>query len=205
MLASAFRHLSSQSGTAVKKCRTASFYSGTGSVPASIVFLSLDAGQSGIPVVSIAVVSNAVVSIAVVIITVPVVSIAVVSIGIVSIAEPHHVKRLQCSNLQLSCGSSLACHAALVRHSGSQHCSSQHCGTGSHHCGSQHCRAASCHAVPVLGRVEAKIFCFRIYAKISRKVLISVLRKKAYKNFLFSQKFSRKCSIRIADPDSGTN
>jgi hypothetical protein len=93
--ASAFRHLSSQSGTAVKKCRTASFYSGTGSVPASLVFLSpvpdwLDAGQSGIPVVSIAVVSTAVVSIAVVsiaavvIIVVPVVSIAVVSIDVFS-------------------------------------------------------------------------------------------------------------------------
>jgi hypothetical protein len=38
--ASAFRHLSSQSGTALKKCRTASFYSGTGSVPASLVCLS---------------------------------------------------------------------------------------------------------------------------------------------------------------------
>jgi hypothetical protein len=86
--ASAFRHPSSQSGTAVKKCRTASFYSGTGSVSASLVFFSpvpdcLDAGQSGIPVVSIAVVS----------IAVPVVSIAVVSIAgvvVVSIAEPHH-------------------------------------------------------------------------------------------------------------------
>jgi hypothetical protein len=54
-----------------KKCRTASFYSSSGSVPASLVFLSplpdrLDARQSSIPVVSIAVVSKAVVSIAVV-------------------------------------------------------------------------------------------------------------------------------------------
>jgi hypothetical protein len=36
----AFWHLSSQSGTAVKKCRTASFYSCTGSVPVSLVFRS---------------------------------------------------------------------------------------------------------------------------------------------------------------------
>jgi hypothetical protein len=78
-----------------KKCRTASFYSGTGSVPASLVFLSpvpdwLDAGHFGIPVVSIAVVSIAVViiavvSIAVVSIAVPVVSFAVVSIAVVSL------------------------------------------------------------------------------------------------------------------------
>jgi hypothetical protein len=141
--ASAFRHLSSQSGTALKKCRNASFYSGNGSVPALLVFFSpvpdrLDAGQSGIPAVSIAVVSIAVVSIAVVIIVVvsiavPVVSIAVVSIAVVSIAvvsiavvsialvsiavvisevvsiaEPQHAMRLQ----------SAACHAAPVRHSG---------------------------------------------------------------------------------------
>jgi hypothetical protein len=51
--------------------RTASFYSSTGSVPALLVFLSpipdwLDAGQSGILVVSTAVVSNGVVSIVVV-------------------------------------------------------------------------------------------------------------------------------------------
>jgi hypothetical protein len=121
----AFRQLSSQSGTAVKKCRTASFYSGTGSVPASLVFLSpvpdrLDAGKSGILVVSIAVVSIAIVSIAVVsiavvsiavvriaavsiavvsiaVVSIAVVSIAIVSIAAVSIAEPHHVMRLQCS------------------------------------------------------------------------------------------------------------
>jgi hypothetical protein len=123
-------------------------------IPALLVFLSpvqewLDAGQTGIPAVSIAVVSIAVVSIlvvsiSVVIIAVPVVSIAVVSIMVVGIAlvsiavvsiavvsiavvsiavvsiavasiavvsiaavsivEPHHVMRLQCSNLQLSCG-----------------------------------------------------------------------------------------------------
>jgi hypothetical protein len=160
----AFRHLSSQSGIAVKKCQTETFYSGTGSVPASLVFLSpvpdwLDAGQSGIPVVSIAVVSIVEVSIAVVsiakisiavvsiavvsiaavsiaivsiavvsmavvsmvvvsmaVVSIAVVSIAVVSIAAVSIVEPHHVMRLQCSNLQLSCGYSPACHAAPVRH-----------------------------------------------------------------------------------------
>jgi hypothetical protein len=102
-------------------------------------------------VVGIAVVSIALVSIAVI-------RIAVVSIVAVSIAEPHHVMRLQCSNLQLSCGSSSACHLAPVRPSGSQHCDSKHC--GSQHCGSQHCGAASCHAAPLLGRVETKIFVF---------------------------------------------
>jgi hypothetical protein len=38
--ASAFRHLSSQSGTGPNKCRTASLYSGTGTAPASLVFFS---------------------------------------------------------------------------------------------------------------------------------------------------------------------
>jgi hypothetical protein len=47
--ASAFRHLSSQSGTGPKTSRTASLYSGTGTAPASLVFYSpvpdcLDAG-----------------------------------------------------------------------------------------------------------------------------------------------------------------
>jgi hypothetical protein len=55
--ASAFRHPSSQSGTGSKKCRTASFCSGTGHVPTSLVVSSpvpdrLDAGQSGIPAFS---------------------------------------------------------------------------------------------------------------------------------------------------------
>jgi hypothetical protein len=54
--ASVFRHLSSQSGTAPKKCRIKSLYSGTGRVPASLIFFIpvpdwLDAGWSGIPVV----------------------------------------------------------------------------------------------------------------------------------------------------------
>jgi hypothetical protein len=65
-------------------------------------------------VVSIAVVIIAVVSIAVV--SIAAVRIAVVNIAAVSIVEPHHVMWLQCSNLQLSCGSSLACHAAPVWH-----------------------------------------------------------------------------------------
>jgi hypothetical protein len=52
----AFRHPSSKSGTGPLKCRTASLYSGTGQVPASLFFSSpvpdhLDVGQSGIPVV----------------------------------------------------------------------------------------------------------------------------------------------------------
>jgi hypothetical protein len=59
MPASAFRHPSFQSDTGPKKCQTASFYSSTGPVPASLAFLSpvpdlLDAKQSGIPVVSVA-------------------------------------------------------------------------------------------------------------------------------------------------------
>jgi hypothetical protein len=169
--------------------------------------------MSGIPVVSIAVVSIAevsiaVVSIAVVIIAVPevsfavvsiaVVSIAVVCIGVVSIAavsiaEPNHVMRLQCSNLQLSCGSSPACHAAQVWHSGSQHC-----GTSSQHCGSQHCGAASCHTALVLGRVEN--FRFRIYTKILRKVLIGFLQKKLTKFFYFRENILLRMRIRIQEP-----
>jgi hypothetical protein len=52
--ASAFRHPLFQSGTGLKKCRTASAWSGTGSVPASLVFIIpvpdwSDTGQSGIP------------------------------------------------------------------------------------------------------------------------------------------------------------
>jgi hypothetical protein len=55
-LASAFRHLSSQSGTGPKKCRTVS-HSGTGPVPTSFILFTpvpdcIDAGWSDIPVFS---------------------------------------------------------------------------------------------------------------------------------------------------------
>jgi hypothetical protein len=127
-------------------------------------------------VVSIAVVSIAVVSIVVV-------RIAVVSIAAVSIAEQHHVMRLQCSNLQLSCGSISACHAAPVWHSGSQHC-------GCQHCGSQHCGAASCHVAPLLCRVEMKIFVF----VFPWKVLISFENTNLFaktKNFMKKKIFGK--------------
>jgi hypothetical protein len=133
----------------------------------SIAVISMVVVSIAVPVVSIAVVSIAVVSIAViskVVVNIAVVRIAVVSIAAVSIAEPHHVMRLQCTNLQLSCGSKSACHAAPVRHSGSLHCSSQHC--SSQHCGIQHCGAASCHAVPLLERVETKTFVFAFPWKV---------------------------------------
>jgi hypothetical protein len=193
---------------------------GSGIVSLSQSDTGLDAGQSGTSVVSIAIVSIAVVSIAVVsivvvgiavisnaVVSTAVVSIVVGSIAAVSIAEPHHVMRLQSPvvmRLQsgMSCDSSLACHAAPVRHSdgqqcSDQHCSSQHCGTGSQHWGSQYCGAASCHAAPVQGMVETKISQkFFVFAKILHLECGSRFRNQS--NVLYKHHFDQCCGAGAA-------